>query len=91
MAKRGLTKTYGYVTNISTARQLIYEIEWDLFSCEARNLKLFSLSFSMQDDVEVVYEKLNERVQDLRWEASSSDDIHVVHWAGIVGTASSNC
>ena len=47
----------------------------------------------MQDDVEVVYEKLNERVQDLRWEASSSDDrnVPVLHWAGIVGTASSNC
>lgn len=66
MAKRGLTKTYGYVANISTARQLIYEIERDLFSCEAQNLKFFSLSSSMQDDVEVVYEKLNERVQDLR-------------------------
>ena len=45
MAKRGLTKTYGYVANISTSRQLIYEIERDLFSCEAQNLKFFFVVF----------------------------------------------
>ena len=36
-----------------------------------------TLSFFIQDDVEVVYEKLNERVQDLRYESSSRGNIFV--------------